>query len=247
MSEATPHFAPIVVLLFLGTTLLIGVSLFLLLYGAARKSSRYMTIGGSALLTIILGYSIVLVGFSLLSSEIVLPAGGSKYFCEVDCHLAYSIAGAQTAATLGPEMQQSAAHGKFVIVRMKTWFDPTTTSPRRGDGPLTPNPRRVLLIDDAGHADSISPQGQAALARLTNSSAPLSQALHPGESYTTDFAFDVARDARGLRLLLTEDDPETHFVIGHENSPLHKKIYLGLDTAPLLTALQSPPVQKLEK
>jgi len=52
--------------------------------------------------------------------------------------------------------------------------------------------------------------------------------LRPGESYTTDFVFDVPKDARGLRLLITEDDPETRFVIGHENSLLHKKICFGL-------------------
>jgi hypothetical protein len=37
MSEFTPHFAPIVVLLFLGTGLLLGVSFLVLFYGAARR------------------------------------------------------------------------------------------------------------------------------------------------------------------------------------------------------------------
>jgi hypothetical protein len=244
MSGATPHFAPVVVLLFLGTALLIAASLFVILYGVARKSFRYAAIGGSALLTIILGYGAVLLGASLLSSEIVLPVGGCKYFCEVDCHLGYSISGAQTATALGPEIQKTTAEGKFVVVRVKTWFDPSTISPRRGDGPLTPNPRGVLLRDDAGHSYSISPEGQAALARVTNSSAPFTQSLRPGESYTTDLVFDVARESRGLRLLLTEDDPETRLVIGHENSLLHKKIYLGLDSAPPLTALESAPAPK---
>jgi hypothetical protein len=247
MSEATPHFAPIVVLLFLGTALLIAASLFVILYGAARKSFRYAVLGGSALLTVTLGYSALLLGASLLSSEIIIPVGGFEYFCEVDCHLGYSISGAQTATALGPEIQKTIAQGKFVVVRVKTWFDPSTISPRRGDGPLTPNPRRVLLRDDAGHSYSISPQGQTALARVTNSSAPLTQSLHPGESYTTDLVFDVARESRGLRLLLTEDDPETRFIVGHENSPLHKKIYLALDSAPPLTALESPSLQKHEQ
>jgi hypothetical protein len=42
--------------------------------------------------------------------------------------------------------------------------------------------------------------------------------------------FDVPKDARSLRLLVTEDDPETRLVIGHENSFLHKKIYFDVDT-----------------
>src|SRR5712691_3646360 len=67
-------------------------------------------------------YLILLTGVSFASSEEVLPPGGWKYFCEIDCHIAHSLAGAQTAAALGPEMQQVAAHGKFVIVRVKTWL-----------------------------------------------------------------------------------------------------------------------------
>jgi len=90
--------------------------------------------------------------------------------------------------------------------------------------------RKVVLVDAAGRSFAPSPEGQmAAHARLNGNSTPLAQPLRPGESYTTDFVFDVPRNAQGLRLLLTEDDPETRFVIGHENSFLHKKIYFGLD------------------
>jgi hypothetical protein len=32
-----------------------------------------------------------------------------------------------------------------------------------------------------------------------------------------------------LRLFITDADVVTNFLIGHENSPLHKKIYFGLD------------------
>jgi hypothetical protein len=71
--------------------------------------------------------------------------------------------------------------------------------------------------------------------RLHGTSTPLTEPLRPGESYTTDFIFDVPKDARGLRLLITEDDPETRLVIGHENSLLHKKIYFDVDSALLLT------------
>jgi hypothetical protein len=148
MSEATPHFAPLAVLLFLGTVLLTGISPLGFFDGAVRKSSRLAAIGGVSLLVIVSGYSIVLCGLSFISREIVMPAGGWKYFCEIDCHLAYSIAGAQTAGTIGPEMEQPAARGKFVVVRAKTWFDPSTISPHRGDRSLTPNSRRVLEDDE---------------------------------------------------------------------------------------------------
>ena len=106
MSEFTPHFAPIVVLLFLGTALLLGVSFLVFFYGAARRSSFFARLGVGAILTIVTGYLLLLTSVSFASTEKVLPAGGWKYFCEIDCHLAYSLVGAQTAAALGPEMQQ---------------------------------------------------------------------------------------------------------------------------------------------
>jgi hypothetical protein len=128
-------------------------------------------------------------------------------------------------------MQQTAARGKFIIVRVKTWFDERTISAHRGNGPLTPNPRKVVLVDDTGRRFQLSPEAQAAFARLGNASTPLSAALRPGESYTSDFVFDVPTGARNLRLLITEDDVETRLVVGHENSLLHKKIYFSVDSA----------------
>jgi hypothetical protein len=112
---------------------------------------------------------------------------------------------------------------------VKTWFDERTISPHRGNGPLTPNRRRTLLVDDTGRSYEPSPEGQFALAQTGDRSTAMSQALRPGESYTTDLVFDVPKSARGLRLLLIEDDAETRFVIGHENSLLHKKIYFDVE------------------
>lgn len=229
MSAFMPHFAPIVVLLFLGTIFVLGISLLVLLYGAARRSAFFAKLGGGAAIAIAVGYFLLLAGVSLASSELTLPLDGRKYFCEIDCHLAYSLVGAQTAAALGPDLQQATAHGKFVILRVKTWFDEGTISAHRGNGPLTPNRRKALLVDNTGRSYEPSPQGQFALARSGNNSTVMAEALRPGESYTTNLVFDVPKSARGLRLLLIEDDPETRFVIGHENSLLHKKIYFDVE------------------
>jgi hypothetical protein len=238
MSEFMPHFAPIVVLMFIGTIFSIGLSFLVLFYGAVRRSSFFAKLGAGAALTVAVGYLILLGGVSFASSEEVLPPGGWKYFCEIDCHIAYALIGAQTTAALGPETQQISAHGKFVIIRVHTWFDEHTISAHRGNGPLMPNRRKVVLVDDSGRSFEPSAEGQAALARLGGMSTPLTQPLRPGESYLTDFVFDVPEDARGLRLLITENDPETRLVIGHENSLMHKKIYFGIDgAAPLPRAI----------
>ena len=229
MSALTPHFAPIVVLLFLASVFALGISLVALFYGAVRRSAFFAKLGAGAAATIAAGYFLLLGGVSLASSEQTLPPDGWKYFCEIDCHLGYSLAGAQTAAALGPELLQTSAHGEFVVLRVKTWFDERTISEHRGNGPLTPNRRRALLVDDTGRSYEPSPEGQFALARSGNISTSMSQPLRPGESYTTDLVFDVPKQARGLRLLITEDHPETRFVIGHENSLLHKKIYFDVE------------------
>lgn len=242
MSEFTPHFAPLVVLVFLGTLLILGISALVLFYGAVRRSWFFAAVGAGATVTIAFGYLLVLSGVSVASSEKVLPPGGWKYFCEIDCHIAYSVTDAQTAAAIGPEMQQESARGRFVVVRLKTWFDERTISAHRGNGPLTPNRRKIQLTDDLGRSFVPSPEGQVALDRHTGASPPLTQPLRPGESYTTDLVFDVPRDAQGLRLLITEDDPQTLLVIGHENSLLHKKIYLGLPPTLKLTSGNSSVV-----
>lgn len=241
MSAFMPHFAPIVVLLFLGTIFILGISLLVLFYGAVRRSPFFTKLGGGVAITLAAAYVLLLAGVSLASTEQTLPPDGWKYFCEIDCHLAYSLVSAQTAAGLGPELQQTAAHGKFVTLRMKTWFDERTISSHRGNGPLTPNRRKTLLVDDTGRSYEPSPEGQFALARSGNSSTPMAQSLRPGESYTTDLAFDVPKNARGLRLLLIEDDPETRFIVGHENSLLHKKVYFDVEALAQKNASETEP------
>jgi hypothetical protein len=244
MAEFTPHFAPIVVLLFLGAVLMTGVGILGALCGVAFRSKRFAQLGAGLTLVLVIVYGLALCTVSLASTEKVLPPGGWKYFCEIDCHLAYTVAGVRNAAALGPETQQTLAHGQFVIVRLKVWFDERTISAHRGNGPLTPNRRRVVLVDDSGHSFMPSAEGAAALTRLNGQTPSLAQALRPGESYTADLVFDVPKDAHGLRLLITEGDPETLLVIGHENSLLHKKIFLALDGAPRITRTVNhlPPV-----
>jgi hypothetical protein len=52
--------------------------------------------------------------------------------------------------------------------------------------------------------------------------------LRPGESYFNNLVFDVPADVHNPRLLITDQDPVTRLLIGHESSPLHKKIWFDL-------------------
>jgi len=140
---------------------------------------------------------------SLTSRNRVLAVGAEKHICEIDCHLAYSVAATKSETLPNGRVRHT------VTVRVR--FDEETISSRRPrDATLTPNSRYVALIDAQGH-------------RYPGSTEGLRRKLIPGESYTTDITFDVPPDARELRLVLRNNDPETSLIIGHENSLLHGK------------------------
>ena len=228
MSVYTPHLAPIVVMAFLGTSIVLVLCLLLALIGALRKS-RVLVLTGLALgLALTLVYGTVLLGLSLFSSETVLAEGAWKYFCEIDCHIAYAVAGVQVAHSVSPEMQPIATSGKFVIVQLKTWFDPSTISAHRGDAPLVPSERKVILLDGAGHVFGESSRAENVLAAAALHSTPLRTPLRPGESYVSYLVFEIPDESSRLLLLLTSADSLDAALWSHENSPFHKKAYFAL-------------------
>lgn len=179
---------------------------------------------------LLMGYSVTLVGASTVSHQWELAPGQEKYFCEIDCHLAYSIAGVEKAGTLGAGSNQKSAAGVFYIVNVRTRFDEHTISAHRGDSPLTPSPRRLTLIDNQGRQYSISTEGQEALRSVPGSKwTPMTEPLRPGEMYSTRFVFDLPADAHNLNLLITSPTSPNwigRLLIGDEGSILHKKVYL---------------------
>jgi hypothetical protein len=221
----TPRFAHLVTLLFFGAASGTIAGCISVLYGSLRKKRMAYQMGVALVIACAGGYIVSLLGIGAFSPNITLPAGSWKYFCEDDCHIAYAIADVQSTATLGTETNAARANGEYVIVKLKTWFDEKSISKFRGDGPLTPVPRLVALVDENGRR-FLPSQLNAGL--LKGDSVPLSQALRPGESYLTTFVFDVPVAARDLRLLITDDDPISAVLLDHENSPLHGKIYLRL-------------------
>jgi hypothetical protein len=215
--------APLAVMTFLGACLVLAVlglvamhALVVRRYGRARVSLVMLGVTAAT-------YFGVLLVFSFASGGRVLARGEEKHFCEVDCHLAYSVVGVRRAKTLGDGSAQATARGEFLVVTLKTRFDETTVSPTRGDGELQPNPRGVTVYDADGRAYAPSDEGTRSLAASGASGTPIETPLRPGESYTTELVFDLPADARDTRLLVNESDLPTRLIIGHENSPLHKK------------------------
>jgi len=153
----------------------------------------------------------LLLSFSLLSHDRTLALGHEKYFCEIDCHLAYSIVDVS---------QETAGAARRYTLMLETRFDETTISSHRPkDAPLAPPPRTVELLDASGN--EYPPKAIAGTALTTR--------LIPGESYITQLTFFVPVAARGLKLLITTTPQwPDHVVIGDENSWLHKKTYFAL-------------------
>jgi hypothetical protein len=199
----TDGLTPLTVLLFLGAIVAGGMLLAAYLYARITKREPL----GRLSLRMLLGeagvYLLLLIVSSATSSSRNLAPGEEKHICEIDCHLAYSVASATSEPLAGGLVRH--------VVSVKVRFDGETMSSRRSrTATLAPNNRYVALVDDAGN-------------QYPGVAAGLARHLAPGESYTTDIAFEVPMKASGLRLILRNADPETPFIIGHENSLLHRK------------------------
>jgi hypothetical protein len=166
--------------------------------------------------------------FAFGSCERVLARGQEKHFCEIDCHLAYSIVNVTDSKTLGTTPNQIAAAGTFRVVTIKTRFDETTIGASRGDGLLYPNSRVLTVVDENGQRYSPSAEGQRVLEQSKSAGTPMTTPLRPSDSYTTTLVFDLPPNVRNPALLINEGEWITHFVIGHENSPFHKTTKLQL-------------------
>jgi hypothetical protein len=170
----------------------------------ARVAGTAVGIGGVL-------YFGLLLGFSTSSHDLALALGQEKYFCEIDCHLAYAVVDVKS---------QPRGDSKDYVVTLRTRFDETTISAQRPkDAPLVPSPREVRVIDSSGRA--YEPASTAGASLITP--------LRPGDSYNTAMEFRIPKDAHGLHLLIqTIPAWPDRVLIGDENTWLHKKTYFAL-------------------
>ncbi len=208
-----PEHAPFVAVAFLGTAALAGALLLAAVLSAAFRRWRLARWAGAGAILVAAGYGAVLLAASLASREKILEPGARKYFCEIDCHLAYSVERVELTPT---------DDGTRYLVWMKAWFDPNTIAPFRGDSPLGPNPRVVFLVDSAGRR----------YPALSESLAGLARPLRPGESVKAPLAFDLPAGVEARKLFLGDPPGLESVLIGHENSPLHARIFFALGSPP---------------
>lgn len=223
-----PPFAPFVVLAFLALGGALAVTALALVGAAVLRRTRLIPWILGFGLAVVVGYAGVLLADSAVSRERILVPGEKKYFCEIDCHLAYSVESVETAPAVGPPLQPLRARGRWHVVRLRTWFDPSTTSPYRGDAPLTPNPRVAYVRDRDGNRYPPSSPAQLALAAAGHPSVALTTPLRPGQSYETLLAFDLPAGVHDPRLYLGDDDAVSFLLIGHEGSLFHRKAWFRI-------------------
>lgn len=215
--------APLGALTFLGTGLLLLVLGFALIYSLLKKKSRLRKLSLVTLAFIAGLYLFVLLAFSFASSDQLLAQGQEKHFCELDCHLAYSVTSVQATKTLGDPPNQLTAAGTFRVVTIKTRFDENTISRNRGDDLLYPNSRVVTVSDANGNEYFPSAEAHRVLEASRAAGTAMTIPLRPGETYSTTLVFDLPADVKDPTLWIREGETITHLIIGHENSPLHKK------------------------
>jgi hypothetical protein len=216
--------APIGALALLGAGLLFLISVFVLIFSLIKTRSGLAKLAALAIAVIGGAYLMALFGFSLSSNEQLLARGDEKHFCELDCHLAYSITDVRDAKTIGEGERQVTATGVFRLVTIQTRFDPETIGSNRGDSLLYPNSRSVSITDAAGKEYFPALAAEKALDATHAAGTAMTIPLRPGERYSTVVVFDLAPDIQKPTLLIREGETLTHLVIGHENSPLHKKV-----------------------
>lgn len=188
-----------------GTLLAFAAAVVLLLLGR-RHWARLSALSGASLVAL---YAMLLFAASATSTTTVLPPGAPKVFCEIDCHVAFDLA--DSAWRTDNE----------VVLTVRETFDPTSVGPRRGEGPLTPGTRRIVLVDDDG-------KRYAPVAVRALGDATLFAQLRPGESHRAQLRFHVPAQTALRGLLVEIDDPISRLLIGHERSPFHGKVLLDL-------------------
>jgi len=209
-------------LCFLGTA---GLSLVLLvatlvLFCTRRRWAKY-TLGAVAVL--LAGYAAMLAFFSFASYDRTAKRGDEKFFCALDCHIAYSVQNVERVKSIG----DLTAQGEFVVVTVRSHFDERTIAPWRGNGALTPDPPKFELVG-GGRAYAKSEAGQRAWDREHPPSHGITDPLRPGESFETTWVFEAPAGDDSLRLYAGWHGFPSYVLVGDEATPGHGKTYLAL-------------------
>ena len=214
------HMAALCFLGALWLTVLLVIATVVLFF-THRRWARYSL---AALVVLLASYAGVLAFFSWASFDRTARRGDEKFYCGMDCHIAYSVQGVERRKSIGDAIAQ----GEFVVVTIRSHFDERTIAPWRGNAPLRPDPPELELVDGGGRRFTMSAAGQRAWDSAHPPSHALTDPLRPGESYETTWVFDVPIEAQAERLFAGWHGFPSYLLIGDEDTPGHAKTYLAL-------------------
>jgi hypothetical protein len=214
------HMAALCFLGTLGLTILLVIAT-VVLFLTRRNWVKYSLLAIAVLLG---GYASILAFFSFASFDRTVKRGDEKFYCGMDCHIAYSVQGVERTKTIG----DAVATGEFYVITVRSHFDERTIAPWRGNSSLRPDPPTLTLVDSTGRSYPVSEAGQKAWEGTYGGQHSLSDGLRPSESYETAWVFDVPTNAASVRLLAGWDGFPSYVLIGDEASPKHAKTYFAL-------------------
>ena len=177
-----------------------------------------------AIAVLLAGYALLLAAFSLTSYDRTVARGEEKFYCGMDCHIAYSVQNVERTTAIG----NATASGEYVVVTLRSHFDQRTIAPWRGNSPLAPDPPELELVDGSRRSYPLSPTGQRAWETAHPPAHSLGDPLRPDESYETTWVFDVPSGAPSLRLFAGWHGFPSNLLIGDEATPGHRKTYFAL-------------------
>jgi hypothetical protein len=167
-------------------------------------------------------YAIMLLGFSLTSTEKILGANEAKEYCGfyLDCHVHTTVTQTRTERTIG----NRTANGIFYIVNVKVFSD--AKNPDVALHLIEPAARVVLAGGERIERD------KAAEAMLSTATVRLDTDIHNNETIEKEIVFDLPRTNDDARLLITEgygiDKTIEHVLVDDEDSIFHAQTFFKL-------------------
>ncbi|CAN5666808.1 hypothetical protein BH18ACI1_BH18ACI1_21390 [soil metagenome] len=171
-------------------------------------------------------YIILLLVSSIFSEEKTLSFNQSKEFCGFyfDCHMHAAVTGVRKTKTLGDRT----ANGDFYIVKVKVSSDAKQATL----GFITVD---AHVVDDQNREFKRDKQAETQLGEQP----PFDRKILPVESFEKEIVFDLPTDIKNPRLDIREGYGIDHVIeavlVGDEDSILHKRNYLKLETNEQLT------------
>ena len=200
--------------------LFLGAILLVIAIATRKTWLRNFVVGGVAVWFVF--YTVMLLGFSLTSTEKILAANEAKEYCGFyfDCHLHTSVTNVRTAKTIG----SVSAKGTFYIANVKVFSDARNANISLHL--IEPKARVVLSNGERVERDAV------AEAMLPTANVRLDTDIHNNETIEKEIVFDVQTDATNPKLLITEgygiDKTIEHVLVGDEDSVFHAQTFFEL-------------------